>query len=453
MASTTHASKKVRLREQEDDPPPASQPVQSAPPSYSAVVSGSSTQLNPGLDLPWPEDPSIELEEGDITLVQGPTRFSLDLSSTFRTKLDDVWAQAIVIKLLGRRMGFQLLRDRLLQMWHLTAPLKIIDLENDFYLVNFKEERDYIHTLTQGPWIIAGHVLSVQPWSLDFRLSSGRVTHVIAWVRFLGLSIARYHPSILTALGNLVGKTVKIDETTQQTCRGHFARVAVTLDLSAPLRSTVELDGEPIQVAYEGLPQICLHCGRVGHGQDVCPSRPAPPPGSDPPLEASNPNDSGLPRSATTPGPPPSSEFGPWMQVARRNRRPPPPKAGTSLANATPTAADGSRFAALGLLESCDGLTALPTTVASPRPPGGHISSGSASRPRKSLSHLSPRTATLLRCQNANVPGRPSASKGTSSSLGLMGLPTGSSSSDPTTPLLATSLGPPISPSHSQHPS
>ncbi|KAJ8748956.1 hypothetical protein K2173_013394 [Erythroxylum novogranatense] len=87
-------------------------------------------------------------------------------------------------------------------------------------------------------------------------------------------SVACYHPSILTALGNLVGRTVKIDSHTQYAHRGKFARVTVDLDLNSPLKAVVELDGESIKVAYEGLPQICFHCGRVGHGAPTCPSGP-----------------------------------------------------------------------------------------------------------------------------------------------------------------------------------
>ncbi|KAJ8762753.1 hypothetical protein K2173_017568 [Erythroxylum novogranatense] len=101
-------------------------------------------------------------------------------------------------------------------------------------------------------------------WFSPFR-STRTVTHVVVQVRFPNLPISRYHPTILEALGNLVGSLVKIDDATSQAQRGRFARLAVELDLSAPLRSSVALDGETLLVEYEGLPSVCAGCGFTGH--------------------------------------------------------------------------------------------------------------------------------------------------------------------------------------------
>ncbi|KAJ8773306.1 hypothetical protein K2173_028483 [Erythroxylum novogranatense] len=130
--------------------------------------------------------------------------------------------------------------------------------------------------------------------------------------------MARYHPSIYNALGNLVGRTVKIDNHTQLSQRGKFARVAVDVDLSAPLCPCVELDGEIIRVAYEGLPQICFECGRVGHGAPTCPIKPARPPVSVQPYD--NPT---VPtqldnNSASSSESLHQEEYSPWMQVTCR---------------------------------------------------------------------------------------------------------------------------------------
>ncbi|KAJ8771177.1 hypothetical protein K2173_025805 [Erythroxylum novogranatense] len=76
---------------------------------------------------------------------------------------------------------------------------------------------------------------------------------------------------ILTALGNLVGTTVKIDEETLQTHRGRYAHIAMDIDLTLPLKTSVELDGELLQVTYEGLPQLCYSRKKVGHSTVECP--------------------------------------------------------------------------------------------------------------------------------------------------------------------------------------
>ncbi|KAE8719828.1 hypothetical protein F3Y22_tig00109925pilonHSYRG00011 [Hibiscus syriacus] len=48
----------------------------------------------------------------------------------------------------------------------LQGQYQVIDLENDYFLVKFESEQGYIHVLMEGPWMIFGCYLTVQPWSL-----------------------------------------------------------------------------------------------------------------------------------------------------------------------------------------------------------------------------------------------------------------------------------------------
>ena len=68
-------------------------------------------------------------------------------------------------------------------------------------------------------------------------------------------------------------KTIKIDVNTSNVQRGKFARVAVNIDLAKPLLSKIWLDGSWQRIEYEGLPQICFSCGRVGHSSVTCPQK------------------------------------------------------------------------------------------------------------------------------------------------------------------------------------
>ncbi|KAJ4841711.1 hypothetical protein Tsubulata_042050 [Turnera subulata] len=62
-----------------------------------------------------------------------------------------------------------------------------------------------------------------------------------------------------------------LDDNTSNPSRAKFARVVVCLDLTKPLKGEVYLDGEPLKVGYEGLPDICYICGKPGHNIVVCP--------------------------------------------------------------------------------------------------------------------------------------------------------------------------------------
>ncbi|CAN1805121.1 hypothetical protein LINPERHAP1_LOCUS24142 [Linum perenne] len=95
---------------------------------------------------------------------------------------------------------------------------------------------------------------------------------MVVWVRFPHLPILFYHPQILTALGNLIGKTIRIDSPTQNADRGKFARMAVEIDIDEPLAPVVELDGAWQKVEYENIPELCFSCGKIRHASDKgCP--------------------------------------------------------------------------------------------------------------------------------------------------------------------------------------
>ncbi|KAK9104620.1 hypothetical protein Scep_021464 [Stephania cephalantha] len=68
----------------------------------------------------------------------------------------------------------------------------------------------------------------------------------------------------------VVGEFIKIDYNTVSSQRGHFARMAVKLDLRKPLIWRIFIDDQLRTIEYEGLP-LCYKCARYGHVSNVCP--------------------------------------------------------------------------------------------------------------------------------------------------------------------------------------
>lgn len=149
-----------------------------------------------------------------------------------RAKLERLQKNVVIVKLLGRTMGYRALCSRLESLRGMCKGFSVIDLENDFYLVRFKTETDAHHALTQGPWTILGHYLTVQPWHLRFESSTETIDSIIAWIRLLGMPFHYYHKCILKMLGLIIGKVLRIDYNTESATRGKFARIAVQVALS-----------------------------------------------------------------------------------------------------------------------------------------------------------------------------------------------------------------------------
>ncbi|KAJ4839501.1 hypothetical protein Tsubulata_049594 [Turnera subulata] len=74
----------------------------------------------------------------------------------------------------------------------------------------------------------------------------------VVWVRFLELPLHTYHSSILNTLGDLVGESIRIDHATREYQRGQFAKIAVEVDLTKPLKGTILFKGKAQKVIYEG---------------------------------------------------------------------------------------------------------------------------------------------------------------------------------------------------------
>ncbi|KAJ8762937.1 hypothetical protein K2173_023066 [Erythroxylum novogranatense] len=139
--------------------------------------------------------------------------------------------------------------------------MKCVDIENDYFEISFANPADFSRVLADGPWIVFGHNLTVQPWSLAFDPSHPYPTSTVSWIRIPNLPSSLYHKPLLEQVGSMVGKVIKIDERTLLATRGRFARMAVTVDLTQPLISRILVNGKLKVIEYEALPIACFHCG------------------------------------------------------------------------------------------------------------------------------------------------------------------------------------------------
>ncbi|KAJ4836132.1 hypothetical protein Tsubulata_022221 [Turnera subulata] len=262
------SNKKIRCRE--DDPEEEAR-LKDPSLSYKAMLAAGHNAET--IEELWEEEAEPEAEEGDIVISDGEGGPFMKLSESFKTKLRKPWENAVVIKLLGKRIGFRVLKSKIQNLWKPRSPFRLIDLENDFFIVRFKDNSDTMQALLGRPWTVFGHALMVQPWTPNFRATDGIIGKATVWVRFKGIPLDWYHSQVLLGLGDMVGSAVKIDERTTSTDRGRFAKVAVVVDLTKPLKGVITVDNEVFKVVYEGVPELCFTCGRADHTQLSCPER------------------------------------------------------------------------------------------------------------------------------------------------------------------------------------
>ncbi|KAK9019628.1 hypothetical protein V6N11_054143 [Hibiscus sabdariffa] len=150
-------------------------------------------------------------------------------------------------------------------------------------------DTDFLHVLTDVPWLVFGHYLTVEPWIVDFSSAKPHPNKVVAWIHLPGLSITLYKRSLISEIGECIGRVIKLYYQIEGGRRCRFARMAVSVDLSKPLVSkVVVINGRVQLIEYEFLSTICYEL----HANNIIPL-------------------------------PPFDPYGPWMVVDRRHLRPP----------------------------------------------------------------------------------------------------------------------------------
>ncbi|CAN1273486.1 hypothetical protein LINPERPRIM_LOCUS15066 [Linum perenne] len=187
-----------------------------------------------------------------------------------------------------------------------------------YYVVRFETIGDYERAMFGGPWMVGDHYVVIQNWRPYFQPEDSTISTLRVWVRLPGVPLEYYDATILTIIGNKIGKTVRLDNTTLEGSRGNFARICVEVDLAKPLLSKYRLHRRVRRIEYEGLHTICFSCGCYGHAQDACDKKAEEELEENSEIMISNPI---FQNKAEDPRPEVEEDFGPWMKVSRSSRK------------------------------------------------------------------------------------------------------------------------------------
>lgn len=183
------------------------------------------------------------------------------------------WRCSVVVKLLGRMISLPAFDRLLRQIWNLSAEMVVLDLPNDYFLVRFEKDSDLQVALMRGPWMMFGHYMLIKQWDPLFNPPRQSSTQPGVWIRISGLPLMLYEKNIMFDISSTIGRPIQIDEATMLVTIGRFARVCVEVDLLKPLKGVIYLNGERLNIEYEGLHIVCYSCGTYGHLVDRCPLR------------------------------------------------------------------------------------------------------------------------------------------------------------------------------------
>lgn len=85
-----------------------------------------------------------------------------------KTTMRKPWRHSLIIKLMGKIVGYKFLINSLLSLWKPVNSLDVVDIGKDFYIARFGSKDDNKHALTGCLWLVADHYLLVQQWEPHF---------------------------------------------------------------------------------------------------------------------------------------------------------------------------------------------------------------------------------------------------------------------------------------------
>ncbi|KAL0013187.1 hypothetical protein SO802_000256 [Lithocarpus litseifolius] len=138
---------------------------------------------------------------------------------------------------------------------------------------------------------------------------------VAVWIRLPELPIKYYEPSTLRAIGETIDPVLRIDTHTAAKTRGRVARLCVQVNLNDPITNLLRIGGIEQLVQYDGLNSLCFGCGRVGRGVEKCPYPVRTPEGKDDGDGAGKKEEFQSKLGAEE-----GEAFGPWVLVTRKRK-------------------------------------------------------------------------------------------------------------------------------------
>ncbi|XP_039063085.1 uncharacterized protein LOC120207731 [Hibiscus syriacus] len=176
--------------------------------SYATMAtSGSNMIKNPPVKMPEKE---IIFQEGDVTMDNSRDFPKISFSRRIHELIDRNMKQVVTTRLLGKKIGYKARINKIHVLWKPIGNFNLINLDNDYYLVKFENPEDYTRVLTDGPWMIYGSYVTVQPWSRNFTTTEKNPSQVIAWLRLPGLPYRYYNTVLIRTTVNMIGRASKL---------------------------------------------------------------------------------------------------------------------------------------------------------------------------------------------------------------------------------------------------
>ncbi|KAJ4830424.1 hypothetical protein Tsubulata_023054 [Turnera subulata] len=88
---------------------------------------------------------------------------SFELDKEYYKQMCAPWRESVILKVIGRDIGYKALHTPLLQVWKPSGSLVLLDLGQGCFLASLHQLEDVEKVIKKEPWMVQGHYLTIRP--------------------------------------------------------------------------------------------------------------------------------------------------------------------------------------------------------------------------------------------------------------------------------------------------
>jgi len=182
----------------------------------------------------------------------------------------------LVMRVLSRRcIILDALRKNLRMLWKPKRNVKVSEIEEDLFLVEFDDERDKRKVLDMCPWNYEKNLVLLQEFEGDKVPKDLVLKWSPLWVQIHNLPLKSRTRETGLVIGASLGEVLEVDVMKSGVQWSKYLRVRVKIDISRKLIrgkriSIEEGTARRVNFKYERLPNFCYCCGMLDHDLKDC---------------------------------------------------------------------------------------------------------------------------------------------------------------------------------------
>ncbi|XP_030941471.1 uncharacterized protein At4g02000-like [Quercus lobata] len=217
------------------------------------------------LEVLWKKLSFTEEEADDVELGSGSTKVAIERGRFC----------AVLKVLTNKSVSLDALRKNLRMMWKLKKEMKLSEIEEDLFLVEFGDEKDKRKVIDMSPWSYEKQLVIIQEFEAELTPKEIELKWSPFWVQMFNLPLKCRTRETGMVIGSKLGEVLEVDVPDLGVHWGKCLRVRIRIDVTKRLlrgkRFSIE-GGESrwVNFKYKQLPNICYNCGLLSHSLKDC---------------------------------------------------------------------------------------------------------------------------------------------------------------------------------------